>query len=143
MQNIPEEDLDFPFDDIGNYKNVHSNMCSTESTYTAKKTKIRKFLIFVSNMIGSKWIEDHVITDHDDVLHMYNQNVMPSKIDYEDYRSKLAWLPVNVIKSTFEWTTQFYCMPMGTYLKKRYKSPFPACNVHCRSEPVATDTVYS
>ena len=34
-------------------------------------------------------------------------------------------------------------MPMGTYLKKRYKSPFPACNVHCRSEPVATDTVYS
>ena len=34
-------------------------------------------------------------------------------------------------------------MPMGTYLKKRYKSPFPACNVHCRNEPVATDTVYS
>jgi hypothetical protein len=32
---------------------------------------------------------------------------------------------------------------MGTYLKKRYKSPFPACNVHHRSEPVATDTVYS
>src|SRR6476620_6032618 len=34
-------------------------------------------------------------------------------------------------------------MPMGTYLKKRYKSPFSACNVHCRDEPVATDTVYS
>ena len=34
-------------------------------------------------------------------------------------------------------------MPMGTYLKKRYKSPFPACNVHRRNEPVATDTVYS
>ena len=32
---------------------------------------------------------------------------------------------------------------MGTYLKKRYKSPFPACNVPRRSEPVATDTVYS
>src|SRR6478609_2890816 len=34
-------------------------------------------------------------------------------------------------------------MPMGTYLKKKYKSPFPACNVHRRDEPVATDTVYS
>ena len=34
-------------------------------------------------------------------------------------------------------------MPMGTHLKKRYKSPFPACNVHQRNKPVATDTVYS
>ena len=34
-------------------------------------------------------------------------------------------------------------MPIGTHLKKRYKSPFPACNVHRRDEPVATDTVYS
>src|SRR5688500_13607268 len=32
---------------------------------------------------------------------------------------------------------------MGTYLKKRYKSPFPACNVQRHDEPVATDTVYS
>src|SRR5688572_19173173 len=38
---------------------------------------------------------------------------------------------------------QYYRMPMGTNLKKRYKSPFPACNVHRRDEPVATDTVYS
>ena len=32
---------------------------------------------------------------------------------------------------------------MGTYLKKRYKSSFPACNVARREVPVATDTVYS
>ena len=31
---------------------------------------------------------------------------------------------------------------MRTYLKKRYKSPFPACNVHRCDEPVATDTIY-
>ena len=68
---------------------------------------------------------------------------MPSEIDFESYRSKLAWLPVEVIKNTFERTTQFYRMHIGTYLKKRYKSPFPACNVHRRNEPVATDTVYS
>ena len=34
-------------------------------------------------------------------------------------------------------------MPMGTHLKKKYKLPFPACNVHRRDKPVATDTVYS
>jgi hypothetical protein len=32
---------------------------------------------------------------------------------------------------------------MSTILKKRYKSPNPALNVHPRDEPVATDTIYS
>ena len=50
---------------------------------------------------------------------------------------------MDIIKRTFEATTQYYHMPMGTHLKKWYKSPFPACNVHCQDEPFATDTVYS
>ena len=87
-------------------------------------------------------MEDHVITSYPHALQLYNSNIAPSRIDYEQHRSKLAWLPVEVIKHTFENTTQFYWMPMGTYLKKRYKSPFPACNVHQRDEAVATDTVY-
>ena len=33
-------------------------------------------------------------------------------------------------------------MPMGTYFKKSYKSPFPACNFHCQNKPVATDTLF-
>ena len=28
-------------------------------------------------------------------------------------------------------------------MKKYFKSPYPACNVHRRQEPLATDTVYS
>ena len=32
---------------------------------------------------------------------------------------------------------------MSTLLKKHYKSPYPACNVHRRNEPIATDTVFS
>lgn len=93
--------------------------------------------------LNSNLINNHVITDYHDILQLYNRNVTPSKIDYVAYRPKLAWLPADIIKNTFEWTTQFYRMPMGTYLKKRYKSPFPACNVNHRDEPVATDTVYS
>jgi hypothetical protein len=34
-------------------------------------------------------------------------------------------------------------MPMSTYLKRRFKSPYPALNVHQRNKPVAADTVYS
>ena len=32
---------------------------------------------------------------------------------------------------------------MSDTLKKAYRSPFPAMNVHRRNEPVATDTVFS
>ena len=118
MQDLPDIEPDPLFDDVGDYKLVHH---VTEATID----------------LESKIIDDHSI------LEMHNRNITPSKIDYEKYQSKLAWLPVNIIEQTFARTTQFYRMPMGTYLKKRYKSPFPACNVHRQNEPVATDTVYS
>ena len=116
MQDLPEIDPDPLFDDVGDYKLVHH---VTEAV-----------------------LESHVL-EHHDLLQLHNQDVTPSKVDYSQYQSKLAWLPVNIVEQTFAKTTQFYRMPMGTYLKKRYKSPFPACNVHRQNEPVATDTVYS
>ena len=63
--------------------------------------------------------------------------------DYEKFRPLFGWLPTATIKRTFEITTQYARMPMSTVLKKRYKSPNPALNVHRRDEPVATDTVFS
>jgi len=41
-----------------------------------------------------------------------------------------GWLPEDIIKSTFEVTTQYARLPMSTLLKKHYKSPFPALNIH-------------
>src|SRR5687768_14794183 len=122
MQDLLELDPDPLFDEFGDYRHIQH---------------------IAQAVVNSNLIDNHVIKDYNDVLQLYNQNVMPSKIDYESYRPKLAWLPADVAKKTFEKTTQFYRMPMGTNLKKRYKSPFPACNVHRCDEPVATDTVYS
>ena len=70
-------------------------------------------------------------------------SVSTTEPDYESKRRLFAWLPTDVVKRTFESTTQFGRMPMSTYLKKAYKSPYPALNVRRRSEAVATDTVYS
>jgi len=50
---------------------------------------------------------------------------------------------VNVIKKTFEFSTQYSRIPASTILKKILKSLFPILNVKCRLEPVVTDTVYS
>jgi hypothetical protein len=88
-------------------------------------------------------METTVITDIDSMIMIYNREVMPRVIDFEKYRSKFAWLPSDIIRYTFENSTQFYRKSTGTHLKKTYRSPFPACNVHQRSEGVATDTVYA
>ncbi len=53
-----------------------------------------------------------------------------------------GWLPEDIIRSTFEVTTQYAHLPMSMLLKKHYKSPFLALNVHWHDEPIATDTIY-
>ena len=63
--------------------------------------------------------------------------------DYDAIRPLLAWLPVDIVKKTFEATTQYARMPFGTHLKKRYRTPFPAANVPRRPEAVSTDKIIS
>ena len=63
--------------------------------------------------------------------------------NYSSLRPFFAWLPTNIVQLTFKNTTQHAKTSISTILKKHYKSPFPALNVHRRDEPVATDTIYS
>ena len=63
--------------------------------------------------------------------------------DYQALMPMFGWLLADVIQQTFAVTTQYAHLPMSTLLKKQYKSPFPALNVHRRDELVATDTIYS
>ena len=71
------------------------------------------------------------------------RQVSPSKPNYKVQRPLFAWLPVDTIKRTYHLTTQYSRLPMSTILKKRYRSPNPALNFHNRSDPVATDTIFS
>jgi hypothetical protein len=63
--------------------------------------------------------------------------------DYNALRPHFAWLPTNIIKKTFEVTTQYARMPLNTILCKRFKSPNPVVNVQQCDEPIATDTIQS
>ena len=71
------------------------------------------------------------------------RTVTTKEPNYETLHPYFGWLPTDVVKETFARTTQYARMPMSTHLKKRFKSPYPALNVHRRNEPIATDTVYS
>lgn len=67
----------------------------------------------------------------------------PKRPDYALYTRHLGWLPLDVIRRTFDATTQLAHIPMSNILRKTFQSPNPALNVLRRRESVATDTVYS
>ena len=68
----------------------------------------------------------------------------PSKKRYGDYARHFGGVPDEVIRQTFNNTTQLGRLGAvkGLKLWKRLKSPNPALSVFRRNEPVATDTVY-
>jgi hypothetical protein len=49
--------------------------------------------------------------------------------DYDALCPHFAWLPTDIIKKTFEVTTQYARMPLNTALRKHFKSPNLAVNV--------------
>jgi hypothetical protein len=63
--------------------------------------------------------------------------------DYTALCPMFGWLDPKIIEKTFELSTQLACLPMGTMLKRAFKSANPALNVICCSEPVACDIVYA
>ena len=58
-------------------------------------------------------------------------------------RPLFNWLLLNIIKKTFQLSTQYGRTPASAVMKKTYHSPFSALNMKRRSEPIATDTVFA
>ena len=84
-------------------------------------------------------IQDEIITF--DVL--INETRLSRK-DYNKYRDFFLRIPPNVIKKTFEATTQFARAGWITgHITNTIKAPFPTMNVVRRNESVATDTMFA
>jgi hypothetical protein len=60
--------------------------------------------------------------------------------DFDQLRPFFGWLSTDIIKKTFDHTTQYAQLPAGTLLKKGIQG---ALNVYCCQEDVACDNVYS
>ena len=71
------------------------------------------------------------------------RNITQTEPKYDELRPQFGWLSSETIKKTFKATTQYGQIPQSTMMKKHFKSPFPALNVHRRNEDVATDVIYS
>ena len=85
-----------------------------------------------------------VIFAHEHRIHSNSHTTKRKPPDYESLRPFFLHTTADIVKKTFLATTQYARTTMGgAHMKKTYRSPFPALNVHRRQEPVATDTVYS
>ena len=82
--------------------------------------------------------------ENPNTLTMCPTSIKAQKRDYESLRPFFLHQSADVIKRTFEATTQYARTNIGSLqLKKTFKTPFAACNVHRRNEAVATDTVFA
>jgi hypothetical protein len=88
-------------------------------------------------------LETHIIPTKHLLLKAYEREIKPKEPDYEALRPNFAWQLTDTVKRTMESTTLYAHIPMSTHLRKHYKSPNPAMNVHRRDEDIATDTVFS
>jgi hypothetical protein len=128
LTDIPEGTADPLFDEYGDYR---------------KCTIVNHAITMEHSMQDNDELEKHIIPTKHLLLEAYEREVKPKEPDYESLRPNFAWQSADTVKRTMDSTTQYAHIPMSTHLRKHYKSPNPAMNVHRRDEDIATDTVFS
>ena len=76
-------------------------------------------------------------------LHTFQHQQNKHEVDFEKLRPFFGWVQPDVIKKTFDKSTQWAVAITRFPMRKHIKSRFPALNISRRSEPVATDTIFS
>ena len=149
--------IDTPFDDVGDYQHrVIVQHLSYFQRHTGDHLDDIIDQCVFDAQTSSDMVEPQFYDAHETEVDDINDDTDPvestpfiPKIttrrdpDYHKLRPYFGWLSTEVIKLTFQHTTQYARLPTGTMLKKAFKSPNPALNVYRRTENVACDIVYS
>ena len=154
ISDLQEGILHSPFDTFGNYCYCEADIHTFDAGEELHTSVDDPDILHDDddNPTTLQDIVDDTIMAHDSHQHIFVQEHRtlrnprlrnPKPPDYEALRPFFLGAPASVVKHTFDATTQFARTNMGSLMKKHFKSPFPACNVARRNEPVATDTVYS
>ena len=85
---------------------------------------------------------DNNVCSYNTIFAVNNAEVHKKEPDYIKLQPYFSWLPVNIIKKTFQHTAQYGRTPTSTVLKTNYKSHFLSMNASRCNGPVDTDTVY-
>jgi hypothetical protein len=143
MCDLDAPSYDHPFDSEGNY---HEHVVAQISTILPTPDDMKDVDDIIDQCVYLAHTDHVVYSAHpmETVASMTSPRMVTnSGPDYEALHPYFGWLPLAMVKETFAHTTQYARMPMSTYLKCCFKSPYPALNVHHHNGPIATDTVYS
>ena len=157
VSNLEDGLINFPFDHVGNYlggesdfHNGETDFANAQANYhylsdinsigTIRVNRCERFVThapLVTIPEGAKPVEldGTIISRHERML---------KDADYEALRPYFLNASQETVEKTIKATTQFgRDFVSGSSIKNTFRSPFPACNVLRRHEPVATDTVNS
>ena len=96
--------------------------------------------------INSPHLEDGILPTCPQFFDVYDaeitnteRDITPKEPKYSSYIPNFAWQSAEVVKRTFEATTQYIRLPVSTHLTQHFKSPFPALNVNRRKESAVSE----
>jgi hypothetical protein len=96
LQDLPEDLTNQLFDQFGNYRH---------------QTIVNRHVITPSIL------ENYILSNCDFLYQVHERKIQPATIDYSRYHTYFAWLLTEIIKKTFENTTQHATLPMSTSRK--------------------------
>ena len=67
----------------------------------------------------------------------------PTTIDYNKFKCYFGWVNAYTVEKTFQTSTQWAVTSTRFPMRKHFETQFPAFNIPCRNETVATDTIFS
>ena len=157
VSNLKDGLINFPFNHVGNYLGGESDFHNGETDFenaqanyhylsdinsigTIQVNRCERFVThapLVTIPEGAKPVEldGTIISCHECML---------KEADYEALHPYFLNASQETVEKTIKATTQFgRDFVLGSSIKNTFCSPFPACNVLRRHEPVATDTVNS
>ena len=113
-----------------------------EMEYDQRMIEINQQLIYQGVLVNCM---DVVITEAElqETQAPLNPSVRrPGMEDWKKKRKYLGNIPVNIVQHALKHTTQIGTLSPSTHLKRQFKSPNPAFNLHCQNEANATDQFF-
>ena len=124
-------------DEFGIYRQVY---------YNERTLAEASYLTNDYHLPDHRLVHDSVeLLDNHKLLEYFSFNNMVEKRDpdFDKLRPNFLYKSDDIIRKTFENTTQMARIPMSTHLRTWYKAPNPAMNTPRRNEDLLTDYVYS
>jgi hypothetical protein len=139
FDSIERPDVSFHahLDEYGDYRDVHYN-----ERYIISQTCVSH-----THFIPSTSPDEAPVRLLDNIplleYFTFNHNVESRPIDFERLHPNFLFQSDEVIRQTFQNSTQMARIPMSSHLRTWYKAPNPALNVPRRHEDLLSDCIYS